>query len=105
MVIHFEPSLHNLIAPVLFFTGLMITLLVLGITIGLLAKLIGHIGLIIIASILGWTIGPPAAIEYAVEPVEVEMINPSPLYSFTFSLSISICIWLVGEISSSTDLK
>jgi len=105
MVIHFEPSLHNLISPLLFFTGLMISLLVLGLTIGLLAKLIGHIGLIIIASILGWTIGPPAAIEYAVEPVDVDMINPSPIYSLTFSLSISICIWLVGEISSSTDLK
>ena len=83
----------------------MITLLVLGMTIGLLAKLIGHIGLIIIASILGCTIGPPAAIEYAVEPVDVDIISPSPLYSFTFSLFISICIWLVGEISSSTDLK
>ena len=43
--------------------GLIITLLESGITIGLLAKLIGHIGFIIIASILGWTIGPPAAIE------------------------------------------
>ena len=38
----------------------------------------------------GCTIGPPAAIEYAVEPVEEEIIKPSPLYSFTFSLSISI---------------
>ena len=105
MVMHFAPSLHNLIAPLLFFTGLIITLLVLGITIGLLAKLIGHMGFITIASILGCTIGPPAAIEYAVEPVDVEIISQSPLYSFTFSLSISICIWLVGDISSSTDLK
>ena len=70
----------------------MITLLVSGITIGLLAKLIGHIGLIINASIEGCTIGPPAAIEYAVEPVDEDIINPSPLYSLTFSLSISICI-------------
>ena len=73
--------------------------------IGRLAKLIGHIGLITNAFNEGCTIGPPAAKEYAVEPVEEEIIKPSPLYSFTFSLSISICIWLVGEISSSTDLK
>ena len=35
---------------------------------------------------------PPAAIEYAVEPVDEDIIKPSPLYSLTFSLSISICI-------------
>ena len=68
----------------------MITLLVSGIIIGRLAKLIGHIGFITNALIDGCTIGPPAAIEYAVEPVEEEIIKPSPLYSFTFSLSISI---------------
>ena len=68
----------------------MTTLLVMGIMIGRLAKLIGQIGFITNAFIEGCTIGPPAAIEYAVEPVEEEIIKPSPLYSFTFSLSISI---------------
>ena len=43
--------------------------------IGRLAKLIGHIGFITNAFIEGCTIGPPAAMEYAVEPVEEEMIS------------------------------
>ena len=38
----------------------------------------GHIGFITNAFIEGCTIGPPAAIEYAVEPVEEEIIKPSP---------------------------
>ena len=59
----------------------------------------------IIESIKGWTIGPPAAIEYAVEPVGDEMINPSPLYSLTDSPSNSIFIWFVEQRSSSLDLK
>ena len=42
--------------------------------------------------------GPPAAIEYAVEPVAEEIINPSPLYSLTFSLLISIFRFLVSML-------
>ena len=38
----------------------------------------GQIGVIIIDSILGDTIGPPADKEYAVEPVGVAIIKPSP---------------------------
>ena len=51
-----------------------------GITIGLLERLMGHIAVITIASIPGCKIGPPVAIAYAVEPVGVAKINPSPLY-------------------------
>ena len=51
-----------------------------------------NIGFITNALIEGCTIGPPAAIEYAVDPVEEEIIKPSPLYSLTFSLFIWISI-------------
>lgn len=37
----------------------------------------GHIGVNIIPFTLGFTIGPPADKEYAVEPVGVDIINPS----------------------------
>jgi len=38
----------------------------------------GATGVINIQSLLGATIGPPQAMLYAVEPVGVEAINPSP---------------------------
>lgn len=36
------------------------------------------IGVRRIELIVGWIIGPPAEREYAVDPVGVEIINPSP---------------------------
>ena len=39
----------------------------------------GHIGVNIIPFTLGFTIGPPADKDYAVEPVGVDIINPSAL--------------------------
>ncbi|KAI2797596.1 hypothetical protein BLOT_014130 [Blomia tropicalis] len=49
-----------------------------GTTIGRNESECGHIGVIIIAGTLGWIIEAPAATAYAVLPVGVETINPSP---------------------------
>ena len=49
------------------------------ITIGRMKQECGHIGVSIIPFTLGFTIGPPADKEYAVEPVGVDIINPSAL--------------------------
>ena len=47
--------------------------------IGLVFRLCGAIGVITNNFCSGVTIGPPAESEYAVEPVGVEIITPSPL--------------------------
>ncbi len=58
-----EQSSHNFIHFFFSFIGFITNWDMGGTTIGLLAKLIGHIALTIIASKEGWIIGPPAAIE------------------------------------------
>ena len=47
----------------------------------------------------GKIIGPPQLNEYAVEPVDVEMIIPSPQYEFKNSLSKKTCIVIIAESS------
>ena len=49
-----------------------------GTTIGLKESECGQIGVSTIAGTLGWTIEAPAATAYAVLPVGVETISPSP---------------------------
>lgn len=49
-----------------------------GSTIGRKESECGQIGVTNIADTLGWTIEAPAATEYAVLPVGVETIKPSP---------------------------
>ena len=48
----------------------------------LVFKVCGQIGVITISLAAGSTIGPPADILYPVDPVGVEIITPSPSYSF-----------------------
>ena len=48
-----------------------------GTTSGRREKVCGQIGVRTATGSSGWTIGPPAERLYAVEPVGVEMINPS----------------------------
>ena len=60
-----------------------VTTLVSGITIGRIVRLCGASGVSRNEWHEGATIGPPALNEYAVEPVGVEIITPSPLYVAT----------------------
>jgi len=48
-------------------------------TIGLNERERGHIGVITIAFTSAYNIGPPADKLYAVDPLGVENINPSPI--------------------------
>src|SRR4029434_5577905 len=50
-----------------------------GMTIGLFVSVWGASVVMPRASRFGWTIGPPAARLYAVDPVGVAMMSPSPL--------------------------
>ena len=61
-------------------------MLVSGSTIGLTFKLCGAFGVNTILFDSGNIIGPPQLNEYAVEPVDVEIIIPSPQYEFRNSL-------------------
>jgi len=44
---------------------------------GRLVKVWGQIGVRMMTGMPGWTMGPPAEREWAVDPVEVEMMSPS----------------------------
>ena len=57
----------------------------------------GDIGVIIKACVSGYIIGPPTARLYAVEPVGVEIINPSPLYVLNQSPSIDAFMLTILE--------
>ena len=59
-----------------------------GIMIGRWERVWGHIGIIIIPFTSGWRMGPPAEREWAVEPVEVEIIKPSAENDDRYLLSI-----------------
>jgi len=50
---------------------------------GRFVSMCGQIGVMQTADTVGKITGPPADSEYAVEPVGVEMINPSSLYAAT----------------------
>jgi hypothetical protein len=58
---------------------------------GLNDRLLGHIGVTSNASTDGWTMGPPADKEYAVEPVGVEIINPSDWKRYRARISDKKC--------------
>ncbi len=51
-----------------------------GTTVGRLDRVKGQMGVRMNASISGWRMGPPAAMEYAVEPVGVATMTPSARY-------------------------
>src|SRR3954453_2146187 len=65
----------------------MVTTAVAGRTSGRTASVCGQIAVTTIASTVGTTIGPPADIEYAVEPVGVLTMMPSAEYCATSSPS------------------
>ena len=56
-------------------------------TTGRNARLCAQIGVIVTPPTSGWTIGPPALALYAVDPVGVAMITPSPMMSTPVSSS------------------
>lgn len=66
----------------------------LGNTNGLKLRLLGQMGVRTIALSEGWTIGPPALREYAVDPVGVETISPSPTDSVRCCPSTNVSIVL-----------
>src|SRR5437867_2050546 len=66
----------------------MITVLVPGITTGRNDRLCGASGVMQMPSTPGEIIGPPAATLYAVEPLGVETITPSPNNRTPLSLSV-----------------
>src|SRR3989475_13147564 len=74
------PSLHGGI-------GWIVTTAVAAMTSGRTASVCGQMAVTTIASTVGTTIGPPADIEYAVEPVGVLTMMPSAEYCATSSPS------------------
>src|SRR5207253_1622318 len=69
---------NDTMAPSALLTSLTSTCASWGMTIGRLVRVWGLMGERISACTAGLRMGPPAAMEYAVEPVGVEMMSPSP---------------------------
>src|SRR2546426_8631009 len=97
-------------APSSLLTSITATCASWGMTIGRLVRVWGQMGVRISAWTAGLRIGPPAAMEYAVEPVGVEMMSPSPRNPVTNWPSMEISNWtmwdnppLLSATSFSTD--
>src|SRR5512140_2511870 len=64
---------------------------------GLAVSVCGQIGLIVMEQFAGVTIGPPFANAYAVEPVGVEMMIPSPVKVARNSLFTYVSILITRD--------
>ena len=75
-----------------------VTTLLSGTTKGLTFKLCGAMGVSIILSLLGSITGPPQLNEYPVDPVGVDIINPSDQYEVRYSELIVVSTLIIEVV-------